>query len=38
MLAIQNGCDLFQTQRILLNGKRTMDGADTVGAAQMGIA
>ena len=30
--------DLFQAQRVLLNGKRAMDGADTVGAAQIGVA
>lgn len=35
---IQNGGDLFQAQSVLLNGKRTIDGANTVGAAQIGIA
>ena len=38
MLAIQNGGDLFQTQSVLLNGKRAVNGADPIGAAQIGIA
>ena len=38
VLAVQNSGDLFQTQRVLLNGKRTIDGTNTVGAAQIGIA
>ena len=29
---------MFQAQSVLLNGKRAMNGADTVGAAQIGIA
>ena len=35
---IQNGGDLFQAQSVLLNGKRTIDGADAVATAQIGIA
>lgn len=38
MLAVQNSGDLFQAQRVLLNGKRTIDGADAVATAQIGIA
>ena len=35
---IQNGGDLFQTQGVLLNGKRAVNSADPIGAAQIGIA
>ena len=35
---IQNGGDLFQTQGVLLNGKRAVNGADPIGTAQIGIA
>ena len=38
MLAIQNGGDLFQAQSVLLNGKRAVNSADPIGAAQIGIA
>ena len=38
MLAIQNSDDLFQTQGVLLNGKRAVNSADPIGAAQIGIA
>ena len=38
MLAIQNGSDLFQTQGVLLDGEGAVNGADAVGAAQIGIA
>ena len=38
MLAVQNGCNLFQAQSVLLNGKRAVNGADAVGTAQIGIA
>ena len=36
--AIQNGSDLFQTQGVLLDGEGGVNGADAVGAAQIGIA
>ena len=35
---IQNGGDLFQAQSVLLNGKRAVNSADPIGAAQIGIA
>ena len=38
MLTIQNGGDLFQAQSVLLNGKRAVNSADPIGAAQIGIA
>ena len=38
MLAIQNGGDLFQAQSVLLNGKRAVNSADPIGAAQIGIS
>ena len=38
MFAVQNSGDLFQTQGVLLNGKGAVNGADAVGAAQIGIA
>ncbi len=38
MLAIQNSGNLFQTQGVLLNGKRAVNSADPIGAAQIGIA
>ena len=38
VLAVQNSGDLFQTQGVLLDGKGAVNGADTVGAAQIGIA
>ena len=37
-LAIQNGGNLFQAQSVLLNGKRAVNSADPIGAAQIGIA
>ena len=37
-LAVQNGCNLFQAQSVLLNGERAVNGADAVGTAQIGIA
>ena len=38
MFAIQNGSNLFQTQSVLFNGKRTVNSADPIGAAQIGVA
>lgn len=38
MLAVQNSGDLFQTQCVLLDGEGAVNGADTVGAAQIGVA
>ena len=37
MFAIQNGSNLFQTQSVLFNGKRTVNSADPIGAAQIGV-
>ena len=37
MFAIQNYRDLFKTQRVLLNSKKSMNDTDTVGAAQIWI-